>query len=469
MNNNLRQTKLSQKVEESAQADEKGAKTIVTAPPPTNQTYSMLSDTHVYPSKLLSKALRNHFITIDHTNIPKEELSLKIHQSSNNIIYTKVSQETHVDGDTHLHILVCGKNNITIKTLHTAIQSVGLKHNSYIKASINYQKVKSVVKSFTYLDKEDKNPSTHGTPPTKIKNQQARQDQVNQTYLQAIHLAETGNLEEAEQVMRETNSRDYLLYHNQIRETLKTLNQTRLKYDIPTLDNVTLKDWQQQLWDTIQQTPKARRIIWIHGKPNSGKSFMYNYIKEKHTHGAFDAGQCMSLDNLAYSYDEEGSILWDLPMNFNYQDMLTPLCNVVEKFSDFGQTISSKKYAGKTQHIRGHVIVFANRPCPEELNHRDIINIRAINPKPSIKVIKQSANKVPKKVVHKVKKQDKKDPSPVLFNDRIKRTKPEPLPIQLGLEFMPMNQDNYDELSIRAMYKQGRQSSRKYRSKVKPK
>ncbi len=70
---------------------------------------------------------------------------------------------------------------------------------------------------------------------------------------------------------------------------------------------------------------------------------MYNYIKEKHRCGAFDASQCMSLDSLAYSYDEEGVIMWDLPMNFNWDDLEKQACNVIEKFSDFGQTISSKK------------------------------------------------------------------------------------------------------------------------------
>ena len=44
--------------------------------------------------------------------------------------------------------------------------------------------------------------------------------------------------------------------------------------------------------------------------------------------------------------------------------------NVVEKFSDFGQELRSHKYKGRTAYVRGHVLVFANRPPPERIAHR---------------------------------------------------------------------------------------------------
>ena len=89
----------------------------------------------------------------------------------------------------------------------------------------------------------------------------------------------------------------------------------------------------------------------------------------------YDAGSTASLDNIAYGYDEEGIIAWDLPRTFNFTELGNPIASVIEKFSDFGQTITSKKYSGKTQKVRGHAIVFSNSPPIEQLLHRDIIHI----------------------------------------------------------------------------------------------
>ncbi len=51
------------------------------------------------------------------------------------------------------------------------------------------------------------------------------------------------------------------------------------------------------------------------------------------------------------------------------------LASTIEKFSDFGQTLTSRKYKGKKIDVLGHVIVFSNRHCLDQLSHRDIIRI----------------------------------------------------------------------------------------------
>jgi hypothetical protein len=89
----------------------------------------------------------------------------------------------------------------------------------------------------------------------------------------------------------------------------------------------------------------------------------------------YDAGQSASLDNVAYGYDQEGVIAWDLPRTFDFEEKGDHIANVIEKFSDFGQSITSKKYKGKTQQVRGHTIVFSNREPLEQLAHRDIVHI----------------------------------------------------------------------------------------------
>ncbi len=54
---------------------------------------------------------------------------------------------------------------------------------------------------------------------------------------------------------------------------------------------------------------------------------------------------------------------------------MAPMCNVIEKFSDFGTPIRSHKYKGKKQKVRCHCVVFANVPPPPALQHRSIVEI----------------------------------------------------------------------------------------------
>lgn len=354
-----------------------GATTIVTAPPSTDTTFNSLLNPNTYPRAFLNKGYRRHFITLDHTNLDKEALGNALKNASKTVKYCKVSVEHHADGDTHLHALVWGDNVIKIRFLHDAIYQAGsIQPGAYIRSSINYQPVKHLQKAYAYLDKEDPSPYVTGEPPTQLSRAAGQCEAI----VHAIELAEAGDVQEAIHEFREAAPRDYIINKEAIHVNLTSLNQTRKRYPLPTYTDVILKPWQQQLYDNIQSTPKARTIHWIAAKPGSGKSFMYNYIKEHHPYGAYDASQCMSLDNLAYGYDEEGVIMWDLPMSFNWTELTEQVCNVIEKFSDYGQAISSKKYKGKTQHIRGHVLVFTNHPCPSQLSHRNVITYQDINP-----------------------------------------------------------------------------------------
>jgi hypothetical protein len=160
-------------------------------------------------------------------------------------------------------------------------------------------------------------------------------------------------------------------------ETLQQEQKPVKKWDIPTYDkeDIKLTDNQQLIWDKLQQPPKARQIFWITGNYGSGKTFIKNYIENNYEYGTYDAGQSASLDNVAYAYNGEGAIMWDLPRTYDFTTLGDTIANVIEKFSDFGTKVSSKKYNGKTQHIRGHTIVFSNHEPINQLKHRDIIHI----------------------------------------------------------------------------------------------
>lgn len=271
----------------------------------------------------------------------------------------------------------------TTPHLQGYIQFKNQKRMNEVKKALGTQRLHLEVSKGTaeqnivYCSKEDTNPFIKGEPKLKG-NQYSKRIQDNTAeLLEALEQAQQGNTEEALEQIKQSNPRDYLLYKNNIITTLQSENKTRLKYELPDMSaqNNKLKPQQQKVWDLLQQTPKQRRIIWVTGNYGSGKSYLYNYIKSNHAYGMYDAGQTASLDNIAYGYDEEGVIAWDLPRTFNFTDLSNPIASVIEKFSDFGQTITSKKYAGKTQQVRGHAIVFSNAPPLEQLLHRDVIHI----------------------------------------------------------------------------------------------
>lgn len=102
---------------------------------------------------------------------------------------------------------------------------------------------------------------------------------------------------------------------------------------------------------------------------------MFNYINENYDYGIYSAGSTASLDNAVYGYEEQGAIAWDIPKNYDYETFGNSLASTIEKFSDYGQYLTSRKYAGKKIQVKGHVIVFSNRPVIAQLKHRDIIEI----------------------------------------------------------------------------------------------
>ena len=327
-----------------------------------------------YPKSLLEKRFTALFITIPQTTINYEELHHKL-KNYNQINYILTKPEQHKDEGVHIHILLKFKQQTKIKKINEIIfQTEGI-----IKGTVDYQKPNDINASITYLHKAET--SIEGKPyieEGEIPKRRGRQpNDINEGILKAMNIASEGNTDEALEEIKQISPRDYLLYKDTIKNTLEGENKTRKKYTAPDMSkaNVKLSEQQQKVWDLLQETPKQRRIIWVTGQYGSGKSFLYNYIKSNHDYGMYDAGQTASMDNLAYGYDEEGVIAWDLPRTFNFQDMGDAIGNVIEKFSDFGQSITSKKYNGKTQRVLGHAIVFSNHLPIEQLTHRNIIHI----------------------------------------------------------------------------------------------
>lgn len=333
-----------------------------------------LSNSQLYPSALLSKQAYKLFITIPHTDLSVDS-AISSFKTYKQIVYCKVAQEHHEDNDTHLHIFLSFKHQVKYATIFNLLKTMLV--GKRLQGTINFQVPTSSEAVCRYIDKEG-NTSEFGERPSKIGNSGRQKDDG---YREAIIASKIGNIEEAVNILLEHQPRDMMINGEAIQENLKKLNQTREKFPVPVFnnDNTTLKPWQSQLLEMVQSVPKARRIIWVVGEPESGKSFMFNYLSnlDNYKYGLYNAGQCVSMDNLVYGYDEEGVIAWDFPMNYDWSTMETHTSNIIEKFSDFGQSVSSKKYKGHTKLIRGHCVVFSNREPLDGLQHRDVVIIRA--------------------------------------------------------------------------------------------
>lgn len=336
------------------------------------------TQTNNYSSKLLQSNTTSLFITIPQTTIDYEILHNKLAEFKHTkYLITKLEQ--HEDGGLHIHILIMLKATIRISAIHSII----IQQEGTIKGLIDYDKIKHLAKTINYIKKtdtsiEDKPYLEFGQLSDRIQQQVGS---LNLALLDAIQKATEGNIDDAMQDIKNIDPLKYLIHKQVIKENLKTENATRKKYTPPDMSkhNITLTAQQQKVWELLQTTPKQRRIIWVTGQYGSGKSFLMNYISKNHEYLMYNAGQSIQFDNVAYGYDEEGVIAWDLPRTFDFQNYGDALANVIEKFSDFGQTITSKKYNGKTQQVLGHAIVFSNHNPIHQLLHRDIIHIDLSN------------------------------------------------------------------------------------------
>lgn len=348
-----------------------------------SQFINNLLDDKLYPTSLLTKKFRNLFVTIPHTDISYNIL----HQDIVDKFKTKfviTCEELHEDNDTHIHQLVIFEGQQQLKKYHNHLASYNLR----VKGAVEYQTPQNIPKVINYIKKDDKY-IIHGDIEEQMKksgkagapkgnvNNKSYQEQKDDIYTELVKCLDDNTMtkEEAIKYLKQYDAREFIRNNDKIMKYIdEHFTPKYEEWDIPELkaEEIKLKPWQQELWDILNTRPKARQIIWIKGDYGIGKSFMLNYIEQNYKYGVYNAGQSVSYDNVVYGYKQQGVIAWDLPRNFDWETLKTPFCNIVEKFSDVGQYLTSKKYTGNKVRVKGHTIVFSNQSVPEELIHRDI-------------------------------------------------------------------------------------------------
>jgi hypothetical protein len=324
----------------------------------------------LYSEKLLKLQRRQHFITIPQSTQETSILLENLKKASKGIKYICVAQEEHTDGGKHHHILVTATAGIRIGAIHKRIMETA----GNIGGGINYQQVDTLKAVETYIKKDDKY-EEWGEITTQKHTKDTKDElegDLNELYTNEKTIEENLEIFQAKQPAYYTQYYENILIHLQ-RKDNKILKRWKPKEW--THENTTLKPYQKKIWNLLQSEPKERQIIWVKGKPGSGKSFMFNYINQNYEYGIYNAGSTASQDNAVYGYEGQGAIAWDIPLNYDFENYGDALASTIEKFSDYGQYLTSRKYKGKKIQVTGHVIVFSNSSVLDQLKHRDIICI----------------------------------------------------------------------------------------------
>ena len=230
--------------------------------------------------------------------------------SSKSLTYVLVAQEKHKDNTPHIHIHIEFKSPVKLKVIHNKIISV----KGDIGGSINYQAVNNSEAVNNYTRKDDPDTLEFGKRKQRLsKRPQYDIEGQNLDMKTILDAGDKMTIEEKLDYIKERQPLLYVMNHDKIKSKIQDQENEEIpKWDLPNMENVILRPYQQQLWELINKPPVARQIIWVYGKPNQGKSFMYNYLEENYKYGVYCAGQSASLDNVVYGYNEEGAIIWDI-------------------------------------------------------------------------------------------------------------------------------------------------------------
>lgn len=325
--------------------------------------------------EIMRKQVSRVALTIKHTDVSKEELLDLLAPTCH---YLRVGHELHEEHvpdrpDDHLHAYLQLSAQKRLGEIYKLVQTQ-FNNRYYGRPDVRQLPTHTDAAKWNNYCKKDGDYIDHGelhvAGPAR---QHTEKDMA--PYHEFLRVAAADGVDAAMAYASENLVDQYCTRYSALKEAAESKKPPRTKYDLPSMKakDVTMRPWQKAALPRVMgREPKARDIHWWWGSPGLGKSFMNDYLTENHPHGCFNAGNRCCLDNLVYNYDEEGVVLWDFPMNFDWDNMALPAAAAIEKFSDFGTCLRSLKYKGKKCYARGHVVVFANRPPIPELAHRNI-------------------------------------------------------------------------------------------------
>ena len=145
----------------------------------------------------------------------------------------------------------------------------------------------------------------------------------------------------------------------------------------PGYPQLELRPWESLLLSFLNELPERRRIFWVCGSPNSGKTTFSMWLENpaNYTGGVLNLGACESTVNGLHNYRTEAVVILDYPLSFDWARKSETVSTLCETFSEFGSTRQSTKYMGRRVSICCHVVVMSNRLPIIEVRHRNVVLI----------------------------------------------------------------------------------------------
>nr|QTT61773.1 replication-associated protein [Opuntia virus 2-DBG_56] len=218
---------------------------------------------------------KNIFLTYPQCSLSKEEVLHQlqhIHLPSNKK-YIKIAKELHEDGQPHLHVLIQFEGKVQI-TNNRLFDLVSPTRSAHFHPNIQGAKSSSDVKS--YIDKDG---DTLEWGEFQIDGRSARGgcQKANESYAKALNAS---SIEEALQILKEEQPKDYFLQHHNILSNAQKIFQRPPQpwnppYPLSSFTNVPeeMQEWADDYFGRpLNQRPIRPKSIIIEGNSRTGKT-----------------------------------------------------------------------------------------------------------------------------------------------------------------------------------------------------
>nr|QTT61878.1 replication-associated protein [Opuntia virus 2-DBG_56] len=218
---------------------------------------------------------KNFFLTYPQCSLTKEEALTQITNLSlpSNPKYIKICRELHQNGEPHLHILLQFEGKV-VCTNNRLFDLVSPTRSAHFHPNIQGAKSSSDVKS--YIDKDG---DTLEWGEFQIDGRSARggQQTANDSYAKALNAS---SIEEALQILKEQQPKDYVLQHHNLRTNLQKIFQKPPEpwnppYPLSSFTNVPeeMQEWADDYFGRpLDQRPIRPKSIIIEGNSRTGKT-----------------------------------------------------------------------------------------------------------------------------------------------------------------------------------------------------
>ena len=119
-------------------------------------------------------------------------------------------------------------------------------------------------------------------------------------------------------------------------------------------------------------TPRVRRIFWVSGPPSSGKTTFTRYLEQEYEGGIVNFGVRIEMARCLLAYRGHSLVVYDCPRSYEWPQHRTQVGVMLELFSEYGSFRRSTMYGGQRIQIANHLLVFANAPPIDDVDHRII-------------------------------------------------------------------------------------------------